>query len=119
MSFFHKINVTKCLGHHYAIWTSDSNFLLAQKKNSGQPKAGPHFRHCLYYQIILCLYLLFQSLTHSINILNMYKIHGIHNISKVKEQCIFCCSNKSKIFLNFRYIPRFWLDFFSCSLILR
>ena len=32
MSFFHKINVTKCLGHHYAIWTSDSNYLLAQKK---------------------------------------------------------------------------------------
>ena len=31
MSFFHKKNVTKCLGHHYAIWTSDSNFLLAQK----------------------------------------------------------------------------------------
>ena len=28
--FFIKINVTKCLGHHYAIWTSDSNFLLAQ-----------------------------------------------------------------------------------------
>ena len=24
---------------HYAIWTSDSNFLLAQKKISGQPKA--------------------------------------------------------------------------------
>ena len=21
MSFFHKKNVTKCLGHHYAIWT--------------------------------------------------------------------------------------------------
>jgi hypothetical protein len=35
MSFFHKKNVTKCLGHHYAIWTSDSNFLLAQKKNFG------------------------------------------------------------------------------------
>ena len=87
-------------------------FYWPKKKISGQPKAGPHFRHCLYYQIILCLYLLFQSLTHSINILNMYKIHGIHNISKVKEQCIFCCSNKSKIFLNFRYIPRFWLDFF-------
>ena len=32
MSFFHKKNVTKCLSHHYAIWTSDSNFLLAQKK---------------------------------------------------------------------------------------
>ena len=30
MSFFHKIDVTKCLGYHYAIWTSDSNFLLAQ-----------------------------------------------------------------------------------------
>jgi hypothetical protein len=29
MSFFHKKNVTECLGHHYAIWTSDSNFLLA------------------------------------------------------------------------------------------
>ena len=37
MSFFHKKNVTKCLGHHYAIWTSDSNFLLAQKKISGRP----------------------------------------------------------------------------------
>ena len=36
MSCFHKENVKKCLGHHYAIWTSDSNFLLA----------GPHFRHC-------------------------------------------------------------------------
>ena len=30
MSFFHKKNVTKCSGHHYDIWTSDSNFLLAQ-----------------------------------------------------------------------------------------
>ena len=30
MSFFHKKNVTKCLGHHYTIWTSDSNILLAQ-----------------------------------------------------------------------------------------
>jgi hypothetical protein len=33
--FFIKKNVTKCLGHHYAIWTSDSNFLLAQKNNFG------------------------------------------------------------------------------------
>jgi hypothetical protein len=47
MSFFHKKNVTKCLGHHYAIWTSDSNFLLAQKKISGRPKAGLHFKHCI------------------------------------------------------------------------
>ena len=30
MSFFYTKNVTKCLGHHYAIWTSDSNFSLAQ-----------------------------------------------------------------------------------------
>ena len=37
MSFFHKKNVTKCLGHHYAIWTSDSNFLLAP--NSGTDMA--------------------------------------------------------------------------------
>ena len=29
MSFFHKKNVTKCMGHHYAIWASDSNILLA------------------------------------------------------------------------------------------
>ena len=27
--FFIKKNVTKCLGHHYTIWTSDSNILLA------------------------------------------------------------------------------------------
>ena len=30
MSFFHKKNVTKFMGHHYAIWASDSNILLAQ-----------------------------------------------------------------------------------------
>ena len=29
MPFFHKKNVRKFLGHHYAIWASDSNFLLA------------------------------------------------------------------------------------------
>jgi glycyl-tRNA synthetase (class II) len=39
MSCFHKKrNVTKCLGHHYAIWTSDSNCLLAQKKLFGPAK---------------------------------------------------------------------------------
>ena len=43
--FFIK-KMSKCLGHHYAIWDSDSNFLLAQKICSGQPKARPHFRHC-------------------------------------------------------------------------
>jgi hypothetical protein len=32
MSFFHKKNVTKCMRHHYAIWASDSNILLAQTK---------------------------------------------------------------------------------------
>jgi hypothetical protein len=31
MSFFHKKNVTKFMGHHYAIWASDSNMLLAQR----------------------------------------------------------------------------------------
>ena len=46
MSFFRKKNVTKFMGHHYAIWASDSNILLAQKKNSGQPLAVPHFMHC-------------------------------------------------------------------------
>ena len=34
----HKKNVTKFLGHHYAIWASDSNFLLAQKiSGTGRP----------------------------------------------------------------------------------
>ena len=50
MSFFHKKNVTKCLGHHYAIWTSDSNFLLAHNFCFGPTKAGPHFRHCYNYR---------------------------------------------------------------------
>jgi hypothetical protein len=27
-----------------------TNFLLAQKKLFGQPKAGPHFRHCCIQQ---------------------------------------------------------------------
>ena len=45
MSFFHKKNVTKCLGHHYDIWTSDSNFLLAQKIFfKGLPKGWPSFQ---------------------------------------------------------------------------
>ena len=45
MSFFHKKNVTKFMGHHYAIWASDSNILLAPKKKFGPAKAWPHFRH--------------------------------------------------------------------------
>jgi hypothetical protein len=45
MSFFHKKNVTKCLGHHYAIWTSDSNILLAQKKLFGPAKGGPQYNY--------------------------------------------------------------------------
>ena len=44
MSFFPKKNVTKCLCHHYAIWTSDSNFLLAQKIFSGPAKGCPSFQ---------------------------------------------------------------------------
>ena len=38
MSFFHKKNVTKFMGHHYAIWASDSNILLTQKLFSGTDK---------------------------------------------------------------------------------
>ena len=37
MSFFHKKNVANFMGHHYAIWASDSNILLTQEK----------FRHCI------------------------------------------------------------------------
>jgi hypothetical protein len=50
MSFFHKKNVTKCLGHHYAIWTSDSNFLLAQQFFLGASHSWPSFQalHCLH-----------------------------------------------------------------------
>lgn len=53
MSFFHKKNVTKCLGHHYAIWTSDSNFLLAQKNLFGPAKGWPSFQalHLLQHSI--------------------------------------------------------------------
>ena len=54
MSFFHKKNVTKCLGHHYAIWTSDFNFLLAQKFFFGPAKAGAHFRHCMVVGFTFC-----------------------------------------------------------------
>jgi hypothetical protein len=35
MSFFHKKNVTKFMGHHYAIWANGCNILLTQKKNFG------------------------------------------------------------------------------------
>ena len=52
MSFFHKKNVTKCLGHHYAIWTSDSNFLLTQQFIFGPAIAGPHFRHCIAFIMV-------------------------------------------------------------------
>ena len=40
-------------GHHYAIWASDSNFLLAQKI-SGQPNLWPHFRHCVMHFLKHC-----------------------------------------------------------------
>ena len=53
MSFFHKINVTKCLGHHYAIWTSDSNFLLAQKKKFRPPKGWPSFQSLIVGMVII------------------------------------------------------------------
>ena len=52
MSFFHKKNVTKCLGHHYATWTSDANFLLAPNFFFGPAIGWPSFE-ALY---ILCVY---------------------------------------------------------------
>ena len=44
MSFFHKKNVTKFMGHHYAIRTSDSNILLAQQIFFGPAKGCPSFQ---------------------------------------------------------------------------
>ena len=44
MSFFLKKNVTKFMGHHYDIWASDSNILLAQKKNFGPAFGCPSFQ---------------------------------------------------------------------------
>jgi hypothetical protein len=38
------------MGHHYAIRASDSDILLAQKKNLGPAKGWPHFRHCNVYK---------------------------------------------------------------------
>ena len=61
MSFFHKIDVTKCLGHHYAIWTSDSNFLLAQKKILGQVLCEDP-RECYSTLILILLVLGFVCL---------------------------------------------------------
>ena len=43
MSFFHKKNVTKCLGCHLDQWLI---FYWPKKFFSGQPKAGSHLRHC-------------------------------------------------------------------------
>ena len=44
MSFFQKI---MSQNDWAANWTSDSKFFKRpKKKNSGQPKASPHFRHC-------------------------------------------------------------------------
>ena len=50
MSFFHKKkNVTKFIGHHYAIWASDSIFYWPKKKfGPALAVAGPHFRHCAW-----------------------------------------------------------------------
>ena len=44
MSFFHKKNVTKFMGHHYAIWASDSNILLVQKNCFGPAFGCPSFQ---------------------------------------------------------------------------
>ena len=44
MSFFHKKIVTKFMGHHYTIWASDSNILLAPKKFFGPAWGWPSFQ---------------------------------------------------------------------------
>ena len=59
--FFIKKYVTKCLGDHYAIWTSDSNFLLAPKNNFGPAKADPHFRHWSIILFIFFVYFILQN----------------------------------------------------------
>ena len=46
--FFIKKNVTKCLGHHYAIWTSDSKFLTGPKKNVQASQGWPSFQPLRY-----------------------------------------------------------------------
>ena len=51
MSFFHKYNVTKCLGHYYAIWTSDSNFFGPA---SGWPSIQP--LNDVYHDVSLSIY---------------------------------------------------------------
>ena len=66
MSFFHKKNVTKCLGHHYAIWTSDSNFLLAQNFFFGPALISDTEVYPNIIIIVPGLYLLFYRCTLSI-----------------------------------------------------
>ena len=47
--FFIKKNVTKCLGHHYAIWTSDLIFYWPKKNNFGPALGtGPHWHISTY-----------------------------------------------------------------------
>ena len=71
MSFFHKKNVTKCLGHHYVIWTSDSNFLLAQNVFFG-PALISSTAFGFFNFFLLCIILVVQiradSLNHDFNV---------------------------------------------------
>ena len=67
MYFFHKKNVTKCLGHHYAIWTSDSNFSLAPNKIF-----GPSFQ-ALLFRLAIALPALLRLMT-SDNPFGIYKL---------------------------------------------
>ena len=48
--------MSKFVGHHYVIWASDSNFLLAQKKISGQPKKRLALISGTYYHLQFFFY---------------------------------------------------------------
>ena len=67
--FFIKKNVTKCLGHHYAIWTSDSNILLAQKIFFGPAKGWPSFQTLEYH---IYLYACCLKISLSVKLLIQY-----------------------------------------------
>ena len=78
MSFFHKKNVTKCLGHHYAIWTSDSNVLLAQIFFSGNGNWYPMYLYSWYPIYLYNWYPMYLYNWYPIYLYNWHPIY-LHN----------------------------------------
>ena len=74
MSFFIKKNVTKCMGHHYAIWSSDKYFT--------GPNKIFHFRHCVPLFIRYAL-LSDRCILHKITSTNVI-------ISHINNQTFYC-----------------------------